>query len=205
MSRLRVAYRGAHLQIWRSAANIKISSRGAIFAALRSQWIEKGRRNKPHRNQEGTLSRLLLKSGQYPAFPATPWILRTYWLVSPSRIVHVNGEEVSIVWARHLHIKHEPRLSGNGDLMDTRQERRGHFVDHYESGRKKKKKKKPRTVVVTGYKLPQIGLHGERKGSQSTVWWLSVTLVGYARLILAVPGQVPTRQVRITSVGVMEL
>ena len=44
---------------------------------------------------------------------------------------------MSVVWERHLLLKHGSRLSGKGDLMDTRQKRRGHFVSHSESGRKK--------------------------------------------------------------------
>ena len=40
-----------------------------------------------------------------------------------------------VVWARHLLLQCEPRLKGNGDLMDTGQKRRGHFVGHCDNGR----------------------------------------------------------------------
>lgn len=54
-------------------------------------------------------------------------------------------------------------LCGNGDLTDTRQKRREHFVGHCESGQK------TRVVAVTDYELPQIGVHGECQEPQSTV------------------------------------
>ena len=85
--------------------------------------------------REGSLDGYCTNLGPYPPSTATPWILRTYCLVSPSRIVHVSGEEVSVVWARHLLLNCEPRLSGNGDHMDTTQKWRGHFVSHCGSGR----------------------------------------------------------------------
>ena len=43
---------------------------------------------------------------------------------------------MSVVWARRILLKRESRLNGNGDLMDMRQKRSGHFVGHCESGRK---------------------------------------------------------------------
>ena len=42
---------------------------------------------------------------------------------------------MSVVWVRHLLLNREPRVSGKGDLLDTRHKLRGHFVDHCESGR----------------------------------------------------------------------
>ena len=75
---------------------------------------------------------------------------------------------MSVVWRRHLIAsKREPTLSGKDDIMDTRQKRGGHFVGHCERGRKNRGLWK-----LTGYKLPQSGVYGERQGSQSTVGWL---------------------------------
>ena len=91
---------------------------------------------------------------------------------------------MSVVCARHLLLKRDPRLNRNGDLMDARQKRRGHFVGHCKSGRKKHG-----LWQFTGFKFPQIGVYGERQGSQSTVGWLFSHMVGYARLIWVVPGQ----------------
>lgn len=54
-------------------------------------------------------------------------------------------------------------LCENGDLTGTRQKRREHFVGHCESGQK------TRVLAVKIYELPQICVHGERQGSQSTV------------------------------------
>ena len=96
----------------------------------------------------------------------------------------MSGGGVSVVCARHLLLKREPRLNGNDDLMDARQKRRGHFVGHCESGRKKHG-----LWQFTGFKFPQIGVLGSARGHSRQWDGYSVTLVGYARLIWVVPGQ----------------